>query len=373
MSIPGKSHKNIGENEKYDSSHGGMLKGSELSIQAIVHSVTLSEELIWLGTVPLAYEEDFKRFQVWLSQNRHGDMAYLENYPDLRANPSLLLPGSKTALIFGLPYYLGDEKPREGDSPRVAQYARLKDYHKVFKHKLDSISDVIKNGFPNAQTRTLVDSAPILERALAAQASRGFIGKNTCYIHPQEGSFLLLGEILTDLELPIDEPASIDHTLHLKEGGCGKCDRCQVNCPTGALSIDYQIDARLCLSYWTIEQRGPIPENFWPWLKWYYFGCDICQLVCPYNRKNDLKSAPHAMRIKELPSLFDTATMDQKFYEKHFGGTPLTRAKRNGLRRNALIAMKVTGDPKLSDAMRLAEKDNESPIKETLEQIRRYN
>ncbi len=333
------------------------------------------EGLQLLGVVTPNSTQAFERFNQWLDEGRHASMSFLERNSECREDPTRLLPGSQSVIVFGLPYYQGDtlEEALIGkNGPRVAQYARFADYHRELRKRGDRIGAQLKEAFPESQFRTVVDSAPLLERDLAAKTSEGFIGKNTCYIHPEKGSFYLLGEILSSKLLPIDEPAVVDPDQHLPTGGCGKCDRCQVNCPTGALNTDYSIDSNLCLAYWTIEHRGTIPEKFWPWLRLYYFGCDLCQLACPYNRGKTLPGLPSSLVSKVIPSLFEIATMDQNRYESWFGGTPLTRAKRGGLRRNALIAMKVTSDPKLHDAMRLCQFDSESPIAETLVQIENY-
>ena len=130
-------------------------------------------------------------------------------------------------------------------------------------------------------------------------------------------------------------------------GGCGTCKRCQVHCPTDALSNDFELDANLCLSYWSIESRSTVPEKFWKWFDKFYFGCDICQLVCPYNRGDIPHAKEEWVKLKNELDLFEVATMDQKFYEQTFGGSPMTRAKIQGLRRNALIAMTVSGDSRL--------------------------
>ncbi len=321
------------------------------------------EGLLFLGVVPLEVEEDFRRYQEWLAQGRQAGMQFLEKYQELRLDPRKLLDNARSAILVALPYDLGAEMP----PPRVAQYARFCDYHQVLWERGERIALAL--GLQ--KSRVVVDSAPVLERALAASSERGFIGKNTCFIHPDHGSFLLLGEILTTESLHLDSrtsPRSFEKKS--KEGGCGPCKQCQVACPTGALDKDYQIDARRCLAYWTIENRGPIPEEFWPHLAEYYFGCDLCQTSCPYNVSRGRK-LPSDLEIKEIPSLFEVATMTETQYQKFFGGTPLTRAKRNGLRRNALIAMKVTRDPRLSEALILADKDAESPIRETLEAIRK--
>ncbi len=303
-------------------------------------------------------------------------MTYLEDHLALRADPRGLLAGAKSAVIVGLNYYLGDRQRSVTDDavPRVAQYARLKDYHKLLWRKGELILDGLKREF-GAETvgRVVVDSAPVLERALAARGGRGFIGKNTCFIDAERGSFFLLAEILTTIELPIAEVDPVDPTQRGERGGCGTCKRCQVHCPTGALAKDYSLDANLCLAYWTIENRGEIPEKFWPWLKQYVFGCDICQLVCPYNRGAELQKDAELVKLREPPALFDVATMDARIYERLFGGTPMTRAKREGLIRNALIAMTVTKDARLDEALRLVDGRETAPVlKGTLAQIAKW-
>jgi len=324
--------------------------------RADIEKAAQAQGLLLLGVASLECGDDYLRFREWLSQGRHGSMGYLERHPECRKDPRTLLPGARSAIVLGLPYSLGDSIV--ASPPKAAQYARFSDYHRLLKKKGEAIIKPFVGETDAA--RICVDTAPILEKALAAKTSFGFIGKNTCYIHPKRGSFFLLAEILTSLEVPADE--------HVDLGGCGNCNRCQVACPTGALDTDYSIDARKCLAYWTIENRGPIPEEFWPWLALYYFGCDICQLVCPYN-KNASKTS---LQERKFPSLYEIATMSQKQYEKFFGGTPMTRAKREGLRRNALIAMTVTSDPLLSKAMTEARLDAPYPVRETLDQINGY-
>ena len=174
------------------------------------------------------------------------------------------------------------------------------------------------------------------------------------------------------LEVPPVSRRDLPLDRKTKQGGCGPCRLCQDECPTGALSTDYVIDARRCLSYWTIEHRGTIPEEFWPHLARYVFGCDICQLACPYNVRAERTAPPDDFRQRELPALFETAVMDQAQIERYFGGSPMTRAKRGGLRRNALIALAVTRDHRLAEALEYARRDPEPPLPETTSQIERY-
>lgn len=331
--------------------------------------------LAFFGVAALGPEGDFGRFQAWLAEGRHAGMHYLAENQGLRADPRGLLAGARTCVVVGLNYYQGDVHAPKGDAaPRIAQYARLKDYHKVLWRRGEALLEALHQRFDaSAVGRVVVDSAPILERALAARGGRGFIGKNTCFIDPNRGSFFLLAEILTSVELPRGDFAPVDPGKRGERGGCGTCKRCQVHCPTGALDQDYRIDANKCLAYWTIENRGEIPEAYWPWLKHYVFGCDICQLVCPYNRRAGKSTEEALVRVPATPDLFQVATMDAPFYERRFGGTPMTRAKREGLMRNALIAMTVTKDARLQDAVRhIREKETSPMLMTTVSQIERY-
>lgn len=323
--------------------------------------------LIYLGAVSPDTVEDFQKYQQWLASGLHGNLLYLEKNQECRKSATLALTGTKAVIVFGLPYAPDESYPAlNSEGPRIAAYARIPDYHSLMKDRaLQAIAEW-KNevGADFFQWRVSVDTVPILERAFAKKTGLGFIGKNTCFIHDERGSFLLLGEILTTAPFEIREKTS--------GLGCGSCNLCQAECPTGALKTDYQIDAKKCLSYWTIEQRGPIPEEFWPGVAEYWFGCDICQLVCPFNQQAKGNALPKNIPKLEFPPLFEVATMNEAQYQKFFNGTALTRSKRNGLRRNALIAMAVNQDPRLKEALDYAETDNESPIRETLEQLKNY-
>jgi len=323
--------------------------------------------LICLGAVSPDTLEDFQKYQTWLSSGFHGDLLYLEKNQECRKSASSALAGVRSVIVFALPYAPEDSYPADdSEEARVAAYARIPDYHSWMKKSaLRALGEWKKEtGDDKYQWRVCVDTVPILERAFANKTGFGFIGKNTCFIHEARGSFLLLGEILTTAPFETIERKS--------DLGCGSCHLCQIECPTGALQKDYQIDSRKCLSYWTIEQRGPIPEQFWPGVAKYWFGCDICQLVCPFNKEARNNKLPSQVPKLQFPSLYEVATMDEAHYQKYFSGTALTRAKRNGLRRNALIAMAVNRDPKLNQALKKTETDKESPIQETLEQIRNY-
>ncbi len=325
-----------------------------ISWRTQLSQIVAQEGLILLGVTDLNCQQDFNHFQKWLDRGFNAGMDFLKRNLPLRSDPSGVFPGSRTAIVLALSY--GNKSAASTRGPNVAEYARYQDYHKVLRSKGQSIINKWNTQFPGNELRgrIVVDSAPVLERAMAAKTLQGFIGKNTMYIHPELGSFLLLGVILVDHVLDTDQKSAVDPKKRIKgEGGCGTCKRCQVHCPTGALSEDYVLDATKCLAYWSIEHRGEIPLKFWPHFRKYFFGCDICQLVCPYNRAG---MGPKENQITEIPTVaamtrkiqdleFDLeaiALMDQAQYEAWFGGTPMTRAKIFGLKRNALIAMTVT-------------------------------
>lgn len=338
-----------------------------------IYELFRREGLLLLGAVPLEYDEDAGRFRRWVADGNHASMAYLEANMSLRCDPQGFFKGAKTALVFGFPYH---HDSLERSKPKVARYAQYKDYHRFMKKKAGEVLQGLKSMVPselNVEARIFVDSAPILERALAARTTHGFIGKNTLYIHPQFGSFLLLGEIISNVPFEGSRKMEVDPSYRGEMGGCGTCRRCQVHCPTGALSKDFQLDARRCLSYWTIEHRGPIPEEFWPYLGEYLFGCDRCQDVCPYNRSVPEWQAAEGKVLLKSPmktlSLFDVATMSPAQYADWFGGTPMTRAKIFGLRRNALIAMWALHDEKIGAAMAKVGPDDHKTLRDTVESL----
>ncbi len=341
------------------------MSSTRLNLEALA----TAEGLLLLGIVPLDHALASKRYLQWLADRNHADMKYLERNQEIRCGPEAILPGAKCACVFALPYNQ-PEMALESE-PLTAAYARQPDYHRVLKKKLSRLWRSVQT--TNGKFRVLVDSAPILERALAEQTELGFIGKNTCYIHPRWGSFLLLGEIVTTLDLALDTRHPGEIGIRTPLGGCGPCTSCQTSCPTGALDKNYQLDSRRCLAYWTIENRDAIPLEFWPHLARYWFGCDICQKVCPYNTHAVPLPRPADFPRVAVPDILSAACMDQSQYEAAFGGTPFTRAKRGGLRRNALIALVVTRHPGLTQAIEQAQRDPIYPLIETVAQISEFN
>ncbi|NRA64389.1 MAG: tRNA epoxyqueuosine(34) reductase QueG [Pseudobacteriovorax sp.] len=343
-----------------------------------ISSIFNEHSLILLGCQKLA--PDHKSYEIldsWLDDGRHGEMHYLENHLHLRKDPSKIEPEMPYAISIGQPYK-SSLRNKQTNRSKIASYAVMKDYHKFLRRRIEHAFLAFLKTLPSSshvRYRILVDTAPILERNIAAKTHSGFIGKNTCFIHPEHGSFMFLSELLTNLDLTSMTTfrPPIDPHKRGERGGCGTCRRCQVKCPTNALSSDYKIDASRCISYWTIEHRGLIPLEFWRAIGQYWYGCDICQDVCPYNRQkanydSQLPLRPDLAALK----LSQIATMSQTDYENWFGGTPMTRAKRRGLQRNAIIAMTVNKDPELVAVLGELRDCQEELVAGTIDQIRKY-
>jgi epoxyqueuosine reductase len=222
-----------------------------------------------------------ERLEKWLEADRHGEMAYMAAHGRKRSRPDALVPGTTRVICVRMNYWPGDAAlpPRKvldrPDTGYVARYALGRDYHKVLRKRLQRLADRIEQEVGAFGYRAFTDSAPVMEKPLAEKAGLGWIGKHTNLLNRHEGSWFFLGELYTDLPLPVDEPAG-NH--------CGTCRACIDACPTGAITGPYQLDARLCISYLTIEQRGSIPAPLRPMMGNRIFGCDDCQAVCPWNR-----------------------------------------------------------------------------------------
>ena len=286
------------------------------------------------GIAPAEFDmETAGKISNYISRGRHGEMSYLENLK-ARTGPKSLLPEAKSVIVIGVNYYREQKRAKKGYG-KIARYAYGRDYHKVIKNLLKKIINFIEQKKPESKNMICVDSAPIMEKYFAVKAGLGFIGKNTTLITPQFGSFVLLGEIITSLKLPVDTPCI---------GTCGTCERCLRACPTKALVAPYEMDARRCVSYLTIEKKGQIPKRFHKKIGERIFGCDACQEVCPYNKAHakplefkDLKNtriAGSQIPLEEIISIKN----DEEFL-KRFAGSPLMRAKKEGLQRNAKIAL----------------------------------
>jgi epoxyqueuosine reductase len=270
------------------------------------------------------------RLARWVADGAHGDMHYMAESAALRGDPSNLLPGAQSVVCVAMSYHTEMEPPELGPANGravVSRYARRKDYHKVIRTRLARLGHFIGERAPGARWRTAADTSPLLEKELAQRAGLGWIGKNTCLINPTFGSELLLGELLTTVELPPDEPEP-DH--------CGTCTLCLGACPTRAFDGPGRLDARRCISYLTIEHRGTIPETVLPVLGAHLFGCDICQAVCPWNHHAPPSCAPSLATRARLTGLTRAALerLERTGWASLAAGTPLRRLDFPRLQRN---------------------------------------
>lgn len=276
----------------------------------------------------------------WLQAGHHGSMGYMAEHAALRADPGLVLEGARSAVMVADLYAARDanaDKPLEPGQGRIARYARGRDYHTVLKKRLITLADELRAEFPDAGFRVFTDTAPVMERELAARAGLGWTGKHTLLIHPRIGSYFLLGGILTTLELepPAGQPVVTDH--------CGSCTRCVDACPTGAIT-PYSVDARRCVSYLTIERREPVDPALYGGFGAWVYGCDVCQEVCPHNSPRaggpPLGKTPNPAYASERDrfDLLEVLGWDEDARRAAFAGSAMKRAKLDMMRRNAVIA-----------------------------------
>lgn len=278
----------------------------------------------------------------WLSDGFSGEMAYLQKTPEIRFDPRRRFPEAESIVSLALNYYPvtqgkedgGHTGPPQDGTGKVARYAWGEDYHTIIEDKLEELIAKI-DALGGRCWKGYVDHGPLLERAFAERAGVGFIGKNTNLITPDYGSWVFLAEVITDLNLKEDRPAS---------PGCGTCRLCLEACPTGALREPYRLDARRCISYLTIENKGPLPEAYVPKMEGWIFGCDICQEVCPYNWKPVPTGEPRLDPARGSGPLLSIdkirAIPDNRTFKKQFAQTPLSRARLKGLVRNATALSK---------------------------------
>jgi epoxyqueuosine reductase len=304
----------------------------------------LGFDLVAVG--PAGPPDHVAAFQGWLDAGHAGTMAYLERGRDKRVDPRRILSGARSMVACALGYFQG---PAEGGPPGVARYAWGEDYHAVIEPRLRTLADTLVELVPGTVARAYVDTGPLLERDLAARAGLGWVGKNTMLLHPDLGSFFFIGVVLTTAELEPDAPLP---------DRCGSCTRCLDACPTGAFVDPYVLDARRCIAYLTIEHRGPIPADLRPGIGRWTFGCDVCQDVCPWNRRAPV-TGETAFGPRRHPPLAELLALGEAAYLEGFRGSPVKRARREGLARNAAIALGnggAAGDvPALREALGHAE------------------
>jgi epoxyqueuosine reductase len=303
---------------------------------------------------PSAHGAAFRR---WLARGDQAGMAYLERRPEARLAPASLLAGARSVLCVALQYHplTGEPAPAGDLWPRVARYARGRDYHDLMGERLRRLAARIAAAFPGAATRPYVDTGPVLERELAARAGLGVAGKNTNLLDRQAGSWFLLGELLLTLDLTPDAPVA---------DLCGRCTRCLDACPTGALPAPYRLDSRRCISYWTIEHRGALPPAARQLVGDWVFGCDVCQEVCPWNHRPAGAAHPELGLPAERAALdlVGLLRLDREGYVARFRGSPMKRAKQEGLQRNAAVAMGNRADRRYVPALAAALAGAPSPV-----------
>ncbi len=298
----------------------------------------------------------FSTFESWLARGHHGSMGYLatERSRRRRGDPRQILPECKSILALATPY--SPPHPAAKGTGRIAAYARGEDYHDVLPARMQELVRFIDEqvGRP-VKNRWYTDTGPILERDLAQRAGIGWIGKNTCLIHPKHGSYFLLSEIFLDLELEPDSPLVTDH--------CGTCTRCIEACPTDCILPDRTLDATRCISYLTIELKEDIPPELREKTGEWVFGCDICQMVCPWNRFAE-KGDPAFESHRSDSPLTEEMILTPQAFSQRFKGSPVKRARRRGYLRNVAVALGNTGDMHVLPVLQNALNDEERLVRE---------
>jgi epoxyqueuosine reductase len=330
---------------------GKLEEGAHFVTRLKVEALRLGFDQV--GVAPAVAPPGYPRYLEWLTNGHAAGMAYLERQAQARAHPGQLLEGARSVVMASFVYGKRITQPAGPTGAKVARYARGADYHEVLWRRLESLLTWLQAERPGTRGRAVADTAPLLERDFARLAGLGWIGKNTMLINPRLGSYTLFGALLTDLDLPPDVPFEANH--------CGTCTRCLDACPTGAFVGPNQLDARRCISFWNIEHRGTIPDEYAGQLHGWVFGCDICQEVCPWNRKApDVREAALEPRPELVdPDLVAWLDADDAELSKLLRGTALWRAKRSGLLRNAALILGERGEASAVPALvrRLADPD----------------
>lgn len=269
--------------------------------------------------------DDAKKLELWLNQNKHGEMAYMANHFDLRTDPRKLVPEAKSVISLTYNYFPNQEQ--NPDAPKIAKYAYGKDYHKIIRKKLKHLVQELQAEIGTFNARVFTDSAPIMERVWAQKSGLGWIGKNSLLLTKAKGSFFFLAEIICDLELGADGPVK-DY--------CGTCTKCIDACPTGAIYEPYKVDGSKCISYLTIELKDKIPNEFQGKMQDWMYGCDICQDVCPINARAKPHDEAKFLAKKELleKDRKDWEEITPEIFDNLFEGSAVRRTKFEGLKRN---------------------------------------
>jgi epoxyqueuosine reductase len=318
-----------------------------------------------VGVAPAAPADGFEQLHTWLAAGYAGTMTYLHKNAEARRHPASILPAVRSVVMAAMSY--NDATTDDGAPPRpaghaavgrIARYARGADYHEVLWRRLERLLDWLQTERPGCVGRAVADSAPLLERNFARRAGLGWIGKNTLLLNCDAGSYFVLGALLVDIQLRPDTPFEAEH--------CGSCTACLDACPPAAFPAPGVLDARRCVSYLTIEHKGPIPLELRPGVSDWLFGCDVCQEVCPWNRKASAGTEPKLQPQSSLAALdaVELLGLSEEEFCRRFEGTALLRARRRGLLRNAAIVLGNTGDHAALPALRRALTDREATIRD---------
>ncbi|MCR6684946.1 tRNA epoxyqueuosine(34) reductase QueG [Pseudoxanthomonas sp.] len=312
------------------------------------------------GIAGIELGEDEDHLRDWLAQGLYGTMAWMAQHGDKRSRPQELIPGTLRVISVGLDYGRNDgdeawDTLRDGARAYVARYALGRDYHKLMRNRLQKLAERLQQEVGPFGHRVFVDSAPVLERALARNAGLGWIGKHTCLIDKDGGSWFFLGEIYVDLPLPVDPPASAH---------CGSCVRCIEVCPTRAIVAPHRLDARRCISYLTIEHDGAIPEELRPAIGNRIFGCDDCQLVCPWNKFARRTDEPdfRARNGLDTASLAQLFAWDEDEFLRRTEGSPIRRSGHERWLRNIAVALGNAPTTPETLAALASRRDDASPL-----------
>jgi epoxyqueuosine reductase len=310
------------------------------------------------GIALAAPADSFERLRDWLERGFAGDMDYMPRHAEARHHPAAVLPEVRSVVMVGMSYAPQAQPLQRLGLGKIAFYAQGADYHDVLRERLKQLLAWVQGEVPDCRGRAVVDTAPLLERDFARRAGLGWFGKNTMLLDKRYGSYFLLGALLLDLELRPDPPHEASH--------CGTCTRCLDACPTHAFAAPGLLDSRRCLSYLTIELKGSVPEEMRPAMTEWLFGCDVCQEVCPWNRKALPGTEPALQPRPDLIALDpqEVLAMSEEEFRRRFRGTALWRTKRRGLLRNAALILGNRGDPAALPALRRALDDPEPVIRE---------
>ncbi|AXK38390.1 tRNA epoxyqueuosine(34) reductase QueG [Crenobacter cavernae] len=333
-------------------------------IKAWARELGFADARIGPATLPDGVEP---RLEAWLAEGCHGEMAYMEQHGLKRARPYELVPGTLSVISVRMNYWPGAARDAEavlgdGNAAYLSRYALGRDYHKVLRNRLQALAERVEAAIGGYGYRVFTDSAPVMEVEAAQQAGLGWRGKHTLLINREQGSLFFLGELFTDLPLPADAPT--------EEGHCGRCKRCLDVCPTGAIVAPYKVDARRCISYLTIELKGAIPEELRPLIGNRVYGCDDCQLVCPWNRfAIDSAEADFAVRhgLDDV-SLVELFAWSEEEFKQKMAGSPIYRIGYEKWLSNLAIGL---GNAPTSDAVIAALKTRlDSPSMPVSEHVR---